>query len=50
MALSPAQEYIQGQLAGTTREVVVIRETLSYSEQEYLNILLLFKNTLLMKS
>lgn len=38
MALSPAQEYIQGQLAGTTREVVVIRETLSYSEQEYLNI------------
>lgn len=38
MALSPAQEYINGKLAGTVRETVVLRESLSYSEQEYLNI------------
>ncbi|MBQ8806226.1 MAG: CpaF family protein [Bacteroidaceae bacterium] len=38
MALNPAQEYINGKLAGTVRETVVLRESLSYSEQEYLNI------------
>lgn len=38
MALSPAQEYVQGKLAGTVRETLVIHENLSYSEQEYLNI------------
>lgn len=38
MALNPAQEYINGKLAGTVREQVVLRESLAYSEQEYLNI------------
>lgn len=38
MALNPAQEYITGKLAVTVRETVLPRESLSYSEQEYLNI------------
>lgn len=38
MALNPAQDYIASRLAGTPREKVVIREKLSYSEGEYLNV------------
>jgi pilus assembly protein CpaF len=38
MALSPAQEYINGKLAGTVRESVAQPTSLAYSEQEYLNI------------